>query len=153
MPTLAELQRAFARGIDGDPSDAGHWIVDDGIDPAARLGIYRNNVDAIVAQYLNAAFPAVARLGGDEFVIVLPDAGAQMAEVMAAAVREAITRPIHLREHGALVSVGVSLSRRQRGFYSSTNSGVCAVFLSFYLLFYKGLQICGILRQSVNYIF
>ena len=51
----------------------------------------------------------VARLGGDEFVIVLPDAGAQMAEVMAAAVREAITRPIHLREHGALVSVGVSL--------------------------------------------
>ncbi len=64
MPTLAELQRAFARGIDGDPSEAGHWIVDDGIDPAARLGIYRNNADAIVAQYLHAAFPAVARLGG-----------------------------------------------------------------------------------------
>ncbi|RTL21765.1 MAG: sensor domain-containing diguanylate cyclase [Sphingomonadaceae bacterium] len=51
----------------------------------------------------------VARLGGDEFVIVLPDAGAQSAEAMAAAARHAITHPIHLRDQGALVSVGVSL--------------------------------------------
>lgn len=52
---------------------------------------------------------AVARLGGDEFVIVLPAAVAHTAEAMAIDVRDAINRPIHLREQGALVSVGVSL--------------------------------------------
>ena len=51
----------------------------------------------------------VARLGGDEFVVVLSGAAAQNAEAVAAAARDAITRPIALREQGALVSVGVSL--------------------------------------------
>ena len=67
MSTLAELQRSFARGLAGDVADADAWVSGGAFTPATRLQIYRNNVDAIFTQYLQAAFPAVERLVGADY--------------------------------------------------------------------------------------
>ena len=53
----------------------------------------------------------VARLGGDEFGIVLTGAAACTHEAVATAVREGVRQPIMLRDHGTLVSVGVSVGK------------------------------------------
>jgi hypothetical protein len=67
MSTLAELQRAFARGLAGDVSGADDWISAGAFPSATRLQIYRHNVDAIFTHYLQAAFPAVERLVGVDY--------------------------------------------------------------------------------------
>jgi hypothetical protein len=99
MPRLSELQAAFARGLAGDTGDADRWIKAEGVDPAARLRIYRNNVELIFEGYLRAAYPAVERLGGAEYFAGisreyrsahpsrsgnLHDAGAAFADFLAA---------------------------------------------------------------------
>src|SRR2546426_4417764 len=62
-PTLLELQHAVRRSIVGrDDADAAANIVADGIDPAARLVIYRNTFASVLVDALRLSYPAVLRL-------------------------------------------------------------------------------------------
>jgi hypothetical protein len=67
MPTLREVQAAFARGVleQSLPADA-DGILEDGIAAARRFGIYRNNVLLSLRRVLENAFPATRRLLGPE---------------------------------------------------------------------------------------
>ncbi|RAP56944.1 putative DNA-binding domain-containing protein [Oleiagrimonas sp. MCCC 1A03011] len=66
-PSLHELQRAFAASlIEGDAPMLTPWIAARGIDPQARLRIYRNAGYAIHVEALEAVFPAVRALIGEE---------------------------------------------------------------------------------------
>lgn len=62
-PSLLELQRAVCRSVVArDDAEAGPYIIADGIDPAARLGIYRNTFASVLANALRLSYPAVHRL-------------------------------------------------------------------------------------------
>ena len=62
-PTLLELQHAVHRSIVGhDDAEAAAYILADGIDPAARLGIYRNTFASVLNNALKLSYPAVHRL-------------------------------------------------------------------------------------------
>lgn len=66
-PSLSELQHAFAGVLQGNEAPALHtWIAERGIDPAARLRIYRHAGYAIHVDALVTAFPALRRLLGEE---------------------------------------------------------------------------------------
>lgn len=68
MPTLREVQAAFARGM-LDPSLEGlvaDGIVAAGIAPERRLAVYRNNVLLSLRRVLEGTFPASRRLLGPE---------------------------------------------------------------------------------------
>lgn len=66
-PSLPELQHAFARALQGGEAPALHpWIAARGIDPAARLRIYRHAGYAIHVDALATAFPALRRLLGED---------------------------------------------------------------------------------------
>ena len=66
-PSLPELQHAFARVLQGGEAPALHaWITARGIDPAARLRIYRHAGYAIHVEALATAFPALRQLLGEE---------------------------------------------------------------------------------------
>lgn len=69
---LAELQARFAatlRADPGAPPDAAllREIHADGLDPVARLGIYRNNLHGNFLKVLALEFPAIRRLGGADW--------------------------------------------------------------------------------------
>jgi hypothetical protein len=67
MPTLLELQSAVKDFLLGGTSEAAQFVVDDGLRPEDRLGIYRNtHVSSLVAA-LRISYPAVRALVGDEF--------------------------------------------------------------------------------------
>jgi Putative DNA-binding domain len=70
VPTLREVQAAFARGV-LDPALSGGiagGIVGDGIAPERRLGVYRNNVLVSLRGVLERSFPATRRrLGPKRF--------------------------------------------------------------------------------------
>lgn len=68
-PSLSELQADFARAmIDGAAPALLPWIGTRGIEPAARLQIYRNAILATQVASLVTSFPAVERmLGADCF--------------------------------------------------------------------------------------
>lgn len=68
-PKLSELQAQFARAmVDGAAPSLLPWIAARGIDPAARLRIYRHAILATQVASLVATFPAVERmLGADCF--------------------------------------------------------------------------------------
>ncbi len=70
MPTLREVQSAFARGV-LDPALIGgiaSGIMGDGIAPERRLGVYRNNVLVSLRGVLEGRFPATRqRLGAERF--------------------------------------------------------------------------------------
>lgn len=64
-PSLSELQAGFARAmIDGVAPALLPWIATRGIEPAARLQIYRNAVLATQVASLVTSFPAVERMLG-----------------------------------------------------------------------------------------
>lgn len=67
-PTLLELQRAVHRDLrrvaDGGASE---FIVSDGLDPQARLAIYRNTANSTLLAALTLSYPAVQALVGPEF--------------------------------------------------------------------------------------
>lgn len=66
-PCLPELQRAFGAAlVEGDGDALAPWIDARGIDPAARLRIYRHANLAIHVEALTASFPAVVRLLGED---------------------------------------------------------------------------------------
>src|SRR5277367_6244499 len=63
MLTLRELQSDVCQSVIGDASDELlRLIVGDGLDPSARLSIYRNNVVARLTETLRAAYPVVCSL-------------------------------------------------------------------------------------------
>ena len=76
MPSLRELQRSFATAImDADAAALGDLgIVDNGLDPAARIAIYRNNVFGNYRKTLAATFPVIKRLVGKPFFSLAVDA-------------------------------------------------------------------------------
>jgi hypothetical protein len=69
MPSLHELQRQFsAAAIFGDPGAAASLgIVAGSLSPAARLGVYRNNILGNYRKVLAATYPVVKRLVGVAF--------------------------------------------------------------------------------------
>ncbi len=69
---LAELQARFAAALRADPGSPPEAAVlpeirADGLDPAVRLGIYRNNLQGNFLKILGLEFPAVRKLGGDDW--------------------------------------------------------------------------------------
>jgi len=74
MPTLAELQAAFARALEGDDAGAADWVVAGGVPVTERLAIYRESTAAIQAATLAAVYPAVrARCGEKVFAVLAQD--------------------------------------------------------------------------------
>ncbi len=66
-PTLLELQRTLGDGLLRlDGGDAPACIVPDGLDPRARLAIYRNTACGVLVAALQLSYPAVRLLVGDE---------------------------------------------------------------------------------------
>ena len=66
-PCLSELQRAFGAAlVDGDTTALAPWIAARGIDPSARLRIYRHANLAIHVEALMSSFLAVTRLLGED---------------------------------------------------------------------------------------
>jgi hypothetical protein len=67
-PPLYELQIGFRRAVlGGEVGDIAVVIASDGIDPAARLRIYRNHLLATLGAALRAVFPVVCRLIDERF--------------------------------------------------------------------------------------
>jgi hypothetical protein len=65
---LPELQLRFVAALFGGSRDSlTPWVVDDGIDSEARIGIYRNNVRAGFAKTLALEFPVIERLVGSDY--------------------------------------------------------------------------------------
>ena len=71
-PSLAELQARFAsalRSSDPQPIDDAEGfsacVVDDGLAPAARVQVYRNNVRAMFTGALERSYPVLRRRVGD----------------------------------------------------------------------------------------
>ncbi|MFC5519923.1 DNA-binding domain-containing protein [Polaromonas jejuensis] len=67
-PTLLELQLAIRHsllgGVDGDASA---FVINEGLDPQERIGIYRNTSAGVLVTALRLAFPAVQHVVGVEF--------------------------------------------------------------------------------------
>lgn len=65
VPTLLELQRAVRLDLLGiADSDASEFVVPDGLDPQARLAIYRNTANGTLLAALMLSYPAVRSLVG-----------------------------------------------------------------------------------------
>lgn len=98
-PTLLEIQRAMYLGVvERDDEEASACVVADGLQPAERLGIYRNTFASALTRALRLSYPAVHRLVGAEFFdgatrryierqpprsACLDDYGAEFAEFLA----------------------------------------------------------------------
>ncbi|MEO8309517.1 MAG: DNA-binding domain-containing protein [Pseudomonadota bacterium] len=66
MHSLREMQSAFASAVlTADSECVEGLIVEDGLRPAERMRIYRNNARIAFCNALRAAYPVVAQLGGD----------------------------------------------------------------------------------------
>lgn len=66
-PSLPELQRAFCDAVLDANSALAEWITSNGLNPKARLQIYRNIVFNNLSAALRTAFPAVQKLVGQDF--------------------------------------------------------------------------------------
>ncbi|TAL99456.1 MAG: DUF2063 domain-containing protein, partial [Rhodanobacter sp.] len=67
-PALLDLQRCFLDALyDAEETGPTEQLVDVGIEPAARLRIYRHNSELIHLEALRTTFPAVAALVGEAF--------------------------------------------------------------------------------------
>jgi hypothetical protein len=68
MSMLLELQRRLRRAVlGGDPAEIVAAIQGDGLDPAARVGIYRHHAFATLGDALQGTFPVVCRLVDKRF--------------------------------------------------------------------------------------
>ena len=67
-PVLLDLQRAFRASLLADEDIANFAnIVADGLDPNARIDVYRNTFFSVVTTALRLSYPAVQRLVGSDF--------------------------------------------------------------------------------------
>src|SRR5215467_4803889 len=62
MSTLLELQMQLRRAVLGGAAAIVAAIHGDGLDPAARVGIYRNHAFATLGASLQGTFPVICRL-------------------------------------------------------------------------------------------
>ncbi|MFL6578013.1 MAG: putative DNA-binding domain-containing protein [Povalibacter sp.] len=68
MTSLRELQRSFVEGVlRNNTAVAARTIRDNGIAPARRISIYRNNAVEGFLKTMQATFPVVSRLSGEEW--------------------------------------------------------------------------------------
>ena len=67
-PSLLELQRGFRRALLGDDTAIDDLIANDGLAPADRLDVHRNNVVASLTAVLTDSFPVVCRLVDQRFL-------------------------------------------------------------------------------------
>jgi hypothetical protein len=76
MPSLRDLQSAFVDATFGGPGTAvlADWVVAGGMQPEARLAIYRRNVFHNLRDALRDVHPVVVRLVGDDFFAQTADA-------------------------------------------------------------------------------
>ena len=137
MPSLRDIQIAFAEGVlDGAAPLAGA-VVERGLSGARRLQLYRNNTFASLTEALGAVYPVVQRLVGEDFLRFvaaryipahpsrsgnLHDFGGQFAEFLAglpetaglpylpdvARLEWAYHQVFHEADHGPLDSTGLS---------------------------------------------
>lgn len=68
MASLPELQARFAAALRGDPSPIEHDVVDDGLEAAGRLDIYRNNGRAVFEGALERTYPVLRRRVGGDYI-------------------------------------------------------------------------------------
>ena len=66
-PRLHELQQGFADALLGRGEAVAAWVDGAGLDPAARLRIYRHAVAGTLTAALRDSYPAVHALVGDDF--------------------------------------------------------------------------------------
>ena len=67
-PTLLELQRAFGQSLlRGAGDDALAFVIAAGLEPQARLNVYRNTAISVLFTALRLSYPAVQALVGEEF--------------------------------------------------------------------------------------
>lgn len=66
-PHLHELQQGFADAVLGRSDAVAAWIDGAGLDPAARLRIYRHAVEGTLTAALRESYPAVLALVGEDF--------------------------------------------------------------------------------------
>jgi len=68
MPSLRELQQAFGQGLlSAGAACIAPFVVPNGIDPGARVQIYRNNVREGFLATLRAGYPVLERLVGQQY--------------------------------------------------------------------------------------
>lgn len=68
QPSLLDLQRAFAQALgNAGAGEASAHVIENGLTPQARLGIYRNTATATLVGALRLSYPAVQALVGPEF--------------------------------------------------------------------------------------
>ena len=68
MPSLETLQQDFCDAVcGGDDVRMSEFIAGDGMDPRARLRIYRNHAVITLTDALRSAYPVICRLVGDGF--------------------------------------------------------------------------------------
>jgi hypothetical protein len=66
--SLRELQLSFATALlDGSTAAIAPWIRGDGLDPTARIDIYRNNLHEGLLTALSLGFPVIQRLVGKDY--------------------------------------------------------------------------------------
>jgi hypothetical protein len=74
VPSLRELERDLrAALLGGDDGPARAAVQGDGLDPGARLGIYRHHVTTTLTAALQATFPVVCRLVDERFFAYAAD--------------------------------------------------------------------------------
>lgn len=66
-PRLHELQQGFADAVLGRGDAVAAWVDGAGLEPAARLRIYRHTVGNTLTAALRESYPAVLALVGDDF--------------------------------------------------------------------------------------
>jgi hypothetical protein len=75
MPTLRETQDLFREALLGEPAPKLVDLVEsDGLDPRARLAVYRHHVFTTLTATLEAAFPVVCQLVDRRFFAYVADA-------------------------------------------------------------------------------
>jgi hypothetical protein len=67
MTSLPELQARFAAALRGDSGPIEHDVVDDGLQAAGRLDIYRNNGRAVFEGALERTYPVLRRRVGEDY--------------------------------------------------------------------------------------
>ena len=67
MASLPELQARFAAALRGERGHAAADVVEDGIEAAARLSIYRNNARAMFEGALERTYPVLRRRVGEDY--------------------------------------------------------------------------------------
>jgi hypothetical protein len=67
VPSLETMQREICDAICGGDAEISELIAGDGMDPSARLRIYRNHAVITLTDALKATYPVICRLVGEGF--------------------------------------------------------------------------------------